>query len=198
MPPVKDLRGQRFGRLTVIERAPNAANGAIRWKSRCDCGNDTISWKKTLLDGRAQSCGCLHREIVQENSRKHGKCGTQVWKAWQNMLNRAARPTRERERKYYTSRGIAVWPEWVESFQAFYDEVGDPPGPGLTLDRIDNNRGYEPGNIRWATRKEQIANSRSRQRRTHCHRGHPFTMSAPGRQVCLICKNEARKRRLHN
>jgi len=201
MPPVRNLLGQRFGRRVAIARAPNGKNGAVRWLMRCDCGRETIAWKKSLREGRAQSCGCLQKERARANSTRHNKCHagaiSKVYRAWQNMKSRAFNPSRAHEKRYYTSRGIGVWPGWLNSFEAFYEEIGDPPSSKHSLDRIDNNRSYEPGNIRWATPSEQCKNSRPRQRKTHCKRGHPLE-DVGERQICRTCRNEwKRMRRQH-
>lgn len=94
---------------------------------------------------------------------KHGCKATSIWKAWWNAKQRCTNPNSP-DWDNYGGRGITMAPEWVESFAAFMEHIGPKPDGALTLDRIDNDRGYEPGNVRWATRKDQAHNQRHRTR----------------------------------
>ena len=165
MKPLMDLFGQTFARLTVIGRAENDPGGKARWRCRCECGGETVAVGRYLRAGLVQSCGCLKREAmsrVGRSTRTHGHAvaETPEYKAWRAALGRCHNP-RHKQFADYGGRGIAVAPEWRANFQAFLNEVGPRPSPQHSLDRRDNDRGYEPGNVRWATAIEQHNNTRS-------------------------------------
>lgn len=157
LPPLQ--AGQVFGRLTVIrEGAPRyfAANKINRvMLCQCECGTETEVHVSALRRGATTSCGCLWRERIT----KHGKSHSRAYGAWQHMHARCS-PSFPEARNYH-QRGICVCQEWTGAggFNRFYAEMGDPP-PRTSLDRIDNNRGYEPGNCRWATQAQQMHNVR--------------------------------------
>jgi len=153
-----DLTGQRFGRLTVIEQAPSRGHFAV-WKCRCDCGVAREVRSQHLRSGSSRSCGCLAREMTRKSVRKHGLSHSREWNAWTNARSRCHNPNNPRFRDY-GARGIQMCPEWRSSFAAFYAYVGPCP-PRLTLDRINNDGNYEPGNVRWATRAQQARNKRN-------------------------------------
>jgi hypothetical protein len=162
---VINLRGRRFGRLKVIERAPNTSDWKARWCCRCDCGAELIVLSSNLRRGNTRSCGCLRRDRCADVGSVgyivHGRTGTSEHRAWVNMLQRCENPN-HKSYKNYGGRGIAVCERWHD-FQAFVADVGPRPSPSLSLDRIDNDGGYEPGNVRWATRSEQNSNRRGRE-----------------------------------
>jgi hypothetical protein len=151
-----DRTGQRYGRLVVISREPNQEyrSGPIsRWLCQCDCGSRIVVLAPSLAKGAkgqggTRSCGCL----VKEKPIKHGKASSRIYRIWHGMVQRC---TNKNIGSYqnYGARGITVCDAW-RKFENFYADMGDPK-PGLTLDRIDGTRGYEPGNCRWATMKEQ-------------------------------------------
>jgi len=165
MSKLKDLTGQKFGRLTVIERVENKGR-YVAWKCRCDCGNEVIVRGDVLKCGRTKSCGCLHNEAAVVNvvkNHKHKKSGKKIYKIWQNMKKRCFN-TNSNDYQRYGGRGITVYDEWIHNFQAFYDYVSQLPHfgeKGYSLDRIDNNGNYEPDNVRWADAKTQCRNRRS-------------------------------------
>ena len=157
------LIGQRFGRLTVIERAENDKNGQARWKCHCDCGNDIVILGCSLLAGRTKSCGCLHREISAQRTTKHGMANSKLYGTWKGIKRRCLN-TNAPNYKHYGGRGITICEEWRNDFQAFYDYVSKLEHfgeEGYTLDRINNDGNYEPNNLRWADRATQARNRRN-------------------------------------
>lgn len=156
----KDMSGKRFTRLVVISQAESDKNGNARWHCQCDCGNVTITSGFTLRNGEAKSCGCLTTEQLTRFATKHGLAHRPEYMIWAHMLQRCLNP----ENKAYANyggRGITVCEAWRKSFEAFYADVGPRPSKKHTLDRIRNSDHYEPGNVRWATWREQATNKRS-------------------------------------
>lgn len=162
VPPPKDLTGRRFGRLTAIERTSRklAKTGGYFWLCRCDCGTmKEVHVSSLSRDGGTRSCGCLHADSMHALA-KHGMTGSAEMRAWAAMKQRCLNPKNKRYADY-GGRGITVHPDWVRSFERFFADVGPRPSPTHSLNRIDNNAGYEPGNVAWATRAEQRYNRRN-------------------------------------
>lgn len=155
-----DLMGQTFGRLTVVGRAPRNRQGRAQWHCRCVCGGETTVRSDVLRRGRSASCGCMKREIVAALHTVHGHAGRgsehPLYWVWMGMKERCRNPRNDRY-AYYGGRGIVVCERWA-SFEHFLSDMGERPGAGYSLDRIDNDGNYEPGNVRWATGKQQAAN----------------------------------------
>lgn len=162
----KDLSGRTFGRLHVISRlqCPNESGRAKwepRWLCTCECGGKKVVKSRNLVHGRTLSCGCLWRAVGHRN-RTHGQTiggNTRLYRCWRDVV---ARCTNSHVRCYsrYGGAGVTICDQWRHDFAAFARDVGTPPSDGLTIDRIDNGRGYEPGNVRWATVTDQARNRR--------------------------------------
>lgn len=152
-----DLSGRRFGMLTVISRAANATNTArsVRWNCRCDCGVETVVTSQSLRTGHTRSCG-VH---LRDGPRTHGLSKSVEYAIWWGMVTRCENPHAKTFRNY-GGRGISVCQEWRRDFPAFLAHIGPRPSPKHSVDRIDTNKGYEPGNVRWADHLTQCNNRR--------------------------------------
>lgn len=160
------LVGQRFGRLTVIAPAASRRLGAQTkafWHCRCDCGVEIETSGPRLRRGDTRSCGCLKKDLTSARRRTHGassvggvRPATKEYSSWVSAKGRCYNPN---NKKYpiYGGRGIAMCDAWRDDFAAFLAYLGPRP-IGTTLDRIDNDGDYAPGNVRWATPQQQSAN----------------------------------------
>ncbi len=157
-PKFQDLTGQRFERLVVIKRGDPTPCGVLRWVCKCDCGEIRQVQPIALKSGNTKSCGCYKHELRVAAMTTHGKSISPEYKAWEAMNQRANNLNFPRH-KDWGGRGIGICARW-KVFQNFLDDMGLKPTPEHSLDRIDNNKGYEPGNCRWATRSQQQRNTR--------------------------------------
>ncbi len=158
----KNIVGQRYGRLIALgavdrRKTPNGTQ--LLWKCQCDCGAFTSVTSTDLKNGNTKSCGCLMRQINAGSHRTHGKTETPEYNAWEMMKVRC-KPNHKQAKDYF-ERGIRVCERWNNSFVDFLSDIGDRPSPKHSLDRRDNDKGYEPGNVHWVTRGQQMQNRRN-------------------------------------
>ena len=150
-----DLTGQKFGRLTVVERAEDyvspKGNRLTQWLCKCDCGNYSVVNACSLRSGATKSCGCINR--------KHGMTKTRLYNIWVDMRQRCYNGNYPHFHRW-GGKGVVVCEEWKDNFQAFAEwALKNGYDKKLSLDRINGNGNYEPCNCRWATAKEQARNT---------------------------------------
>ncbi len=157
---VADMTGFKVGRLTVIKRAENSISGRVQWLCECECGNKVVAVAHQLVVGDTQSCGCLRRESIRYMSTTHGLRKHPLYMRWLGMKDRCLN-SNNKSFIHYGGRGILICQEWIDSFKLFYDFCMSKGWNGnLELDRINNNGNYEPSNLRFVTRKENVRNRR--------------------------------------
>jgi hypothetical protein len=162
-----DMLGQRCGRLFILKESAERSNhGELRWECLCDCGVKVAVRGTSLRSGETRSCGCIQRT--------HGKAKTRLYRVWNSLVQRCINHKNHGYHNY-GGRGISVCEAWRNSFEAFYRDMGDPPSGRHTIERIDNDKGYEADNCCWALSKDQARNTR----RT------PFLTHA-GQTMCLL------------
>lgn len=150
--------GQKYGRLTVLSFSGiKQSSGKFRhplFRCSCDCGEIVVASLYNIRSGNTESCGCLRREVAT----RHGMHGSAEYKIWEGIVTRGSG---KYSRALYAQRNIKTCDEWTGEggFQSFINHIGPRPTPHHSVDRIDNNRGYEPGNVRWATSKQQSRNT---------------------------------------
>jgi hypothetical protein len=200
----KDITGNRFGRLVAV-RCLGRRQGAtgysrVWWLCQCDCGTEREVAGQALVQGITRSCGCLLKEARHENGKTHGLSHRPEFRIWATMIARCTNPKNDHW-KDYGGRGITVCSVWRKDFAVFFANVGPRPSNHHSIDRINNDGNYEPGNVRWATPKEQRSNQRKVE---FCRKGHPLTEDntairprGDGRTYrrCRICERASTRER---
>lgn len=169
MGKILDLTGKTFGSLFVLKKSDEIKGGNVMWECQCSCGNKTLVTSYNLRSGRVGSCGCQKSKFTSENTlgennpnHKHNLRNTKLYTIWAMMKQRCSNPN-NKNFKDYGGRGITVCEEWSNDVQAFYEwSMKNGYEEGLTIDRIDNDKGYSPDNCRWTTMKVQRKNQRKR------------------------------------
>lgn len=153
-----NIAGEKYGKLTAVCIEGMSDKGSYLWKFKCDCGGEITKIAAVVRNGNTSSCGCLRTETLVERNTTHSMSKHPAYSNWKDMFKRCYNPNNKRF-KDYQERGIEV-DSHFEYFPHFLAEIGEKPDDieVWTVGRIDNNKSYEPGNVRWETRAEQARN----------------------------------------
>lgn len=155
--------GQKFGKLTVESLSDMRKHGQKTYVCICDCGGTSVVLGANLRKGNTTSCGCSRKNKcslrMSELNYRHGETNSKLWRTWKGVVERTTVPTSAHYQRY-GARGISIHHEWL-TYENFARDIGQPPSPNHSIDRINNAQGYFPGNVRWATAKEQASNRSS-------------------------------------
>lgn len=154
-----DRTGKVYGYLTVLSFAGKNKLGQSNWLCRCECGVERVIFSGNLNNGHTVSCGC--KKGILKHGENRNSHRTPEYQAMAGILQRCLNP-KSPAFKHYGGRGITVCKEWnsMVKYQEFLSHIGRKPTPSHTVERIDNSKGYQPGNVRWATAGEQMRNTR--------------------------------------
>lgn len=172
--------GDRFDRWEVIAPAEKALSGHRRWLCRCECGSERIVHQTSLRAGTTKSCGCLHTEDLIRRNTIHGHKKNGIispeYTLWLNIKQRCFNP-KNKDYAIYGGRGIVLCDAWRDDFTAFLAGVGPKPicDKRMSLDRINSDLGYEPGNVRWVDDITQARNKHNNHLLTFCNRTQTLT-----------------------
>lgn len=183
----ESLIGREFERWFVESYAGKDGRNRPFWNCRCQCGTRRAVDGDRLLRGNSRSCGCFHRQIV---SKQNGNSKRIEYVIWRNIVRRCVNKD-DAAYHNYGGRGIRICDRWLNSFDAFFEDVGERPDESLTLGRIDNDGHYEPGNVEWQTDVEQANNKRNSRFLTHD--GETMTLNQWSRKLG-ICREVIRDR----
>lgn len=155
----EDLSNRKFNRLTVGKKIKKDKNNVIQWECFCDCGNKLYVYASALKNGKTKSCGCLQKEhYLSSPGKKHGLHGSKEYKIWDAMIQRCHNQNNKAYHNY-GGRGIFVCSEWKNSFKNFYNDMGPRPSDKHSIERKNNNKGYDPENCIWADKYTQANNT---------------------------------------
>lgn len=154
-----DITGQKFGYWTVLNKDPDCSKSYSKWICRCECGTIKSVARQSLVTGRSRSCGCHRADNLKGINSTHGMSTTRLYKEWLSMRGRCNPKRNNIFAKHYIKNKITVCDEWNASFETFKNwALSNGYADNLTIDRIDNNKGYFPQNCRWITKTEQQSN----------------------------------------
>lgn len=156
-----DITGERYTRLVALNRCQGKRK-KVAWLFRCDCGNEVEKLLENVRSGVTKSCGCLRIDTTRERSLTHGhrvgRKTSATLKSYQHAKSRCTNPNDEKY-PHYGGRGISMCARWMDNFENFLSDMGECP-EGLSIDRIDVNKDYEPGNCEWANTHQQARHRR--------------------------------------